>query len=260
MDELRFHLDGVVRSKSEYVDFDGPLELILQLLSRNRVEIQDIRISSLLEQYLDYLAEMRRMDLEIASEFVAMASHLTYIKAKTVLAGTEPVEELDELKNSLEELRRRREYERCKHMADRLAPMAARGEGLFVKQPEPLGKEKGYRYSHEKEELAQIMRLILSRETEPPGIPESFAAPARLVYPIGEKSEEIMTVMRRERRMRVTEIFRRAGSRSELVASFVAVLELCRSGSILLVEENGEFIAETPEEGAAEGGAVNDGT
>ena len=104
------------------------------------------------------------------------------------------------------------------------------------------------------------MRLILSRETEAPGIPESFAAPARLVYPIGEKSEEIMTVMRRERRMRVTEIFRRAGSRSELVASFVAVLELCRSGSILLVEENGEFIAETPEEGAAEGGAVNDGT
>ena len=150
MDELRFHLDGVVRSKSEYVDFDGPLELILQLLSRNRVEIQDIRISALLEQYLDYLAEMRRMDLEIASEFVAMASYLTYIKAKTVLAGTEPVEELDELKNSLEELRRRREYERAKHMADLLAPMAARGEGLFVKQPEPLGKEKGYRYQHEK--------------------------------------------------------------------------------------------------------------
>ena len=143
MDELRFHLDGVVRSKSEYVDFDGPLELILQLLSRNRVEIQDIRISALLEQYLDYLAEMRRMDLEIASEFVAMASHLTYIKAKTVLAGTEPVEELDELKNSLEELRRRREYERAKHMADLLAPMAARGEGLFTKQPEPLGQEKG---------------------------------------------------------------------------------------------------------------------
>ena len=252
MDELRFHLDGVVRSKSEYVDFDGPLELILQLLSRNRVEIQDIRISSLLEQYLDYLAEMRRMDLEIASEFVAMASHLTYIKAKTVLAGTEPVEELDELKNSLEELRRRREYERAKHMADLLAPMAARGEGLFVKQPEPLGKEKGYRYQHEKEELRRLMLLILSRETEAPGIPESFAAPARLVYPIGEKSEEIMTEMRRRRRMSVREIFREAKSRSELVASFVSVLELCRSGSLLLVEENGEYVAELPAEGQPE--------
>ena len=259
MDELRFHLDGVVRSKSEYVDFDGPLELILQLLSRNRVEIQDIRISLLLEQYLDYLAEMRRMDLEIASEFLVMASHLAYIKAKTVLAGTEPVEELDELKNSLEELRRRREYERAKHMADLLAPMAARGEGLYVKQPEPLGKEKGYRYSHDKEELRQLMRLILSREVEAPGIPESFAAPARLVYPIGEKSEEIMSLMRQERRMPVAAIFRRAGSRSELVASFVAVLELCRSGSLLLVEENGEFVAEAPENATAERQAENDG-
>lgn len=251
MDALKFHLDGVVKAKNEYTDFDGPLELILQLLSKNRIEIKDIRISLILEQYLDYLEQMKRMDLEIASEFVEMASHLMYIKAKTVLAGAEPVEEMDELKNSLEELQRRREYERVKLMADKLAKLAGRGEGIYVKNPEPLGKEKGYRYAHDVEEMRAALLAILSREVERPGIPENFTAPAKLVYPIGEKSEEIMLKMRTQRRLKVNELFKGASGRSELVASFIAVLELCRSGSIVLTEEDGEFIAEAAEEASA---------
>ncbi len=260
MDALNFHLDGIVRTKNEYSDFDGPLALILQLLSKNKVEIKDIRISLILEQYLAYLDEMKRMDLDIASEFVEMASHLMYIKARTVLAGAEPVEEMDELKNSLEELQRRREYERIKLMADKLAKLAGRGEGLYVKNPEPMGKEKGYRYAHDLSELRSALLAILSREVERPGIPENFTAPARLVYPIGEKSEEIMIKMRAQRRVKVNEIFMEASGRSELVASFIAVLELCRSGSIVLTEVDGEFIAETAEDATEEtetGGADN---
>ncbi|MDD6189510.1 MAG: segregation/condensation protein A [Clostridiales bacterium] len=250
MDALNFHLDGIVKTKNEYTDFDGPLSLILQLLSKNKIEIKDIRISLLLEQYLEYLERMKRMNLEIASEFVEMASHLMYIKARTVLAGAEPVEEMDELKNSLEELQRRREYERVKLMADKLAKLAVRGEGIYVKNPEPLGKEKGYRYAHDLSELRSALLAILSREVESPGIPENFTAPARLVYPIGEKSEEIMLKMKARRRIKVNELFMEASGRSELVASFIAVLELCRSGSILLTEVDGEFIAETADTAA----------
>ncbi len=259
MDELKFHLDSVVKTKNEYTDFDGPLELILQLLSKNKIEIKDIRIALILEQYLEYLEQMKTLDLEIASEFVEMASHLMYIKAKTVLAGAEPVEEMDELKNSLEELQRRREYERIKLMADKLAKLAGRGEGIYTKNPEPLGKEKGYRYAHDLEEMRAALLAILTREIEHPGIPENFTAPAKLVYPIGEKSEEIMLRMKTQRRLKVTELFKGASGRSELVASFIAVLELCRSGSIVLTEEDGEFIAETAEENVEERGS-DDGT
>ena len=60
MEQLTFHLDSVVKQKGSLTDFDGPLSLILQLLSRNRVEIQDIRISEITDQYLEYLAEMVR--------------------------------------------------------------------------------------------------------------------------------------------------------------------------------------------------------
>ena len=63
MEQLTFHLDSVVKQKGSLADFDGPLSLILQLLSRNRVEIQDIHISEITDQYLEYLAEMERVDL-----------------------------------------------------------------------------------------------------------------------------------------------------------------------------------------------------
>ena len=76
MDNPNFFLEGIVREKDEMQNFEGPLSLILQLLSKNKIEIRDISISDILDQYLEYLDEMQSMDLEIASEFVQMASYL----------------------------------------------------------------------------------------------------------------------------------------------------------------------------------------
>ena len=89
MDNPTFHLESIVKDKNELQDFDGPLSLILMLLSKNKIEIRDIKIAEILDQYLEYLERMERMDLEITSEFVQMASHLLYIKTKTLLAGEE---------------------------------------------------------------------------------------------------------------------------------------------------------------------------
>ena len=70
MDNPTFHLDGIVKDRNELQDFDGPLNLILMLLSKNKIEIRDIKISEILDQYLEYLDRMEKMDLEITSEFV----------------------------------------------------------------------------------------------------------------------------------------------------------------------------------------------
>jgi segregation and condensation protein A len=77
MENPTFKLQGIIKSKESSEDFEGPLILILHLLSKNKVEIRDIQISLILDQYLKYLDEMKQMDLEIASEFITMASHLT---------------------------------------------------------------------------------------------------------------------------------------------------------------------------------------
>ena len=98
MDEPRYHLGSVVHAKGETLeDFDGPLDVIFLLLSKNKIEIQDVSITSILEQYLAYLDEMKRLDMEIASEFIAMASHLMLIKTKMLLSAAEREEAMSEM-------------------------------------------------------------------------------------------------------------------------------------------------------------------
>ena len=91
MENPSFYLEGIVKDKDELQDFEGPLSLILMLLSKNKIEIRDIKISEILDQYLEYLGKMQSMDLEVASEFVQMASHLLYIKTRKLLTGDEEV-------------------------------------------------------------------------------------------------------------------------------------------------------------------------
>ena len=110
MGEPQYRLEGIVHTKSDVLeDFEGPLDVIFELLSKNKIEIQDVSISAILEQYLGYLDEMKRMDMEIASEFITMASHLMLIKTKMLLSAAEQAEaesELDLLRQSLVERKR----------------------------------------------------------------------------------------------------------------------------------------------------------
>ena len=108
MDELNFHIDNIVREDGEAPgSFEGPLNLILMLVQKNRIEIRDLKISDILDQYLEYLDRYRSMDLEVASEFVLMASHLLYIKTKSVLSKDDENPELEFLISSLEQLKER---------------------------------------------------------------------------------------------------------------------------------------------------------
>ena len=106
MDDLIFKLERVVQTKGSepLEDFEGPLDLILFLLSKNKIEIQDIPIALILDQYLAYLEQRKRMDLEVASEFITMAAHLMYIKTRMLLSleDEEAQSEMDALIQSLE--------------------------------------------------------------------------------------------------------------------------------------------------------------
>ena len=237
MQDPTFRLEGVVRSSNELEDFEGPLTLILQLLSKNKIEIQDIRISDLLDQYMAWMAEMKAMDLEIASEFVAMASHLVYIKARMLLSAQEEPSELEELIKSLERLQRRDVYERIRAVAPSLAGYYTRGAGFFVKPPEPLPVKREYRYVHDKLDLMNAMLRVLRQEAGAPLGTPAFTMPNRIVYPVTEKSDELLSWLTREGETPAETFFRRCASRSELVATFVALLELCREGKIALIGE-----------------------
>ena len=142
MDEPRYHLGSVVHAKGETLeDFDGPLDVILLLLSKNKIEIQDIQISAILEQYLAYLDEMKRMDMEIASEFIAMASYLMYIKTRMLLSKAEEEEaqsEMDKLVESLQKRQRQDAYQQIQKAAKQLGD----GRGAAPGHPRIQGEER----------------------------------------------------------------------------------------------------------------------
>ena len=236
MEQLTFHLDGVVRQKGNLTDFDGPLSLILQLLSRNRVEIQDIRISEITDQYLEYLAEMEKVDLEIAGEFLTMASYLLYIKAKTLLEGTQEVEEMDTLISSLEEQQRKETLERMKLTAIWLQQQQSRGEGLYSRQPSPILGPPEYRYSHHPSEINAALMDILGRDREPAADPQHVPMPTKLPYSIEEKSEEILLFIRDRGKIGLRDLLASSRSRSEQVATLLAVLELFHAEKLCLSE------------------------
>lgn len=235
MDNPIFRLEGIVRTKDETSDFEGPLTLILQLLNKNKIEIRDISISLILDQYLGYLETMAELDLDIASEFVTMASHLTYIKTKMLLSGEDEVSELALLISSLEELQRSDIYLQIKSVAQTLSQLYAREGYMMPGPPEYLPVDSEYKYQHSEGDLINAIMQVIGRENAVIGSmnPNKPVYPQRTVFSIPEKIVAILQRLKQSGRILVSVLLYESGSRPELIASFIAILELCRVGSIV---------------------------
>ena len=234
MESPVFKLEKVIQSRSEEMqDFEGPLDLILFLLGKNKMEIQNISISLICDQYIAWLQQRQKMDLEIASEFVIMASHLVYLKTRMLLSieDQEAQSEMDALIQSLEERRRSESYGKIKALAQRLAPMGEFGRSILTRDPEPVERGKIYEYSQDRADLILAMAEIRSRSER--ALPPPRAAFRDIVqhepYPVESKAKEILRRLREHGMTRFLLLFRGSRSRSEVVATFLAVLELCRA-------------------------------
>ena len=241
MDNPIFKLEKVVQGKGGEVmeDFEGPLDLILFLLSKNKIEIQDIPIALILEQYLEYLEVRKQMDLEVASEFITMAAHLMYIKTRMLLSleDEEAQSEMEALIQSLEERKRGETYVRVKAMAERLAPMGEFGRDIMTRPPEPMERGKIYEYDHEPADLLIAIAEMTDRRGQldaPPDLKPFDEIVRREPYSVEKKAREIFNRLKSGGITRFLLLFRGSKSRSELVATFMAVLELCRSRMIRL--------------------------
>lgn len=240
MDSPVFKLEKVVRAKAqdEMQDFEGPLDLILFLLGKNKLEIQNISIALICDQYLQWLEARKQMDLEVASEFVAMASHLIYLKTRMLLSieDEEAKGEMDALIQSLEERRRGESYGVVKRAAKRLELLGEFGRSIVTRPPEPVERGKIYEYDQEPGDLILAMAEI--RERAQRALPPPRTAFAGIVqhepYPVESKAREIVQRLKSGGITRFLLLFRGSRTRSEVVATFLAVLELCRARIIRL--------------------------
>ena len=240
MDDPIFKLEKVVQTRGDepLEDFEGPLDLILYLLGKNKIEIQDIPIALILEQYQAYLEKRKRMDLEVASEFITMAAQLMFIKTRMLLnlEDEEAQSEMDALIKSLEERQRGEAYARVRLLSERLAPLGEFGRSILTRPPEPMERGKIYEYDQEPADLVLTMQEVTDRRTAPDEMPiQAFdEIVKREPYPVETKAKEILRRLKETGITRFLLLFRGSKSRSELVATFMAVLELCRSNLIRL--------------------------
>ena len=244
MGEPQYRLEGIVRTRSEQMeDFEGPLDVIFLLLSKNKIEIQDVSITAILEQYLAYLDEMKRLDMEIASEFITMASHLMLIKTKMLLSAAEQEEaqsELDLLRQSLIERQRKEAIDQIRTAVTWLEPRNEIGRCLFTKEAEPLRRDQTYRYQHEVKDLLRSLDEIAERNQRllPPPTVNFKGIVGKERYPVTKKAGEVLRQLILRGVEKLKNLFRGNKSRSEIVATFLAVLEMCKVGSVTLEDDN----------------------
>lgn len=234
-----YHLEKVVKARQEDMeDFNGPLDLILHLLSKNKIEIRDIQISLLLDQYLEWMEQREQLNLEVASEFVTMAAHLVYIKTRMLLSidDEEALSEMEQLMAALEEHKHHESYTKIKAVTEALGRRYERGRDYIVKQPEPIKVDKTYCYLHDKNDLLAAMNASLERVDNklPPPVRAFEGIVGREPYPVSDKAKAIIENLVQFGVTRFRALFRTSRSRSEIVATFLAILELCKANRIVL--------------------------
>ena len=243
MSEPQYRLEGIVHTRSEEMeDFEGPLDAIFLLLSKNKIEIQNVSITAILEQYLAYLDEMKRLDMEIASEFITMASHLMLIKTKMLLSAAEQQEaetELDLLRQSLMDRRRKEAMEQIRGAVSVLEPRNEIGRCLFTQEPEPLRRDQKYRYQHDILDIYRALDTIAQRQGRqlPPPADNFRGIVGKERYPVSRKAGEVLRSLLLRGVERLKNLFRNSRSRSEIVATFLAILDLCKTNSVTLEDD-----------------------
>lgn len=213
--------------------FEGPLDLLLHLINKHKLNIYDIEISQLLEQYLDTINDMKALNLEVTSEFLEMAARLVYIKTCSLLPKSEEEEKLKkELTGQLLEL------DAVKRAAEQLS-LTNHWGSIFVRQPVKMELDREYNATHPPVQLARAYQTVMTKakRKEPP--PRS-AFSGIVEHKIVSITSRIVYVLRRlykTGRMPYDEFFK-SGERSEMVATFLAMLELIKSKRISVSDDN----------------------
>lgn len=221
---LRLHLDK----------FEGPLEVLLYLIKSQEIDILDIPILTITQQYLRFLELMREEDLEVTGDFLVMAATLIHIKSRMLLPAdveTEEDEEIDEEDPRLELVEKLLEYRRYREVAERLQFLEQERERWYARSVKPV-IEKPEEQEEELLEvtlydLIQAFRGVLRFFTE-----DLFHTVEAEGASVDEKIEYIEGRLATEGSIAWTDLFRECRSRIELVCCFLAILEMCRMGRL----------------------------
>ena len=206
--------------------YEGPLDLLLSLVREHKLNIHDIPVSQLCDQYMDYINGMQQLDMDLTSEFLEMAARLVYMKSLSLL----PTEE-DEIESLRAELSGQLlEYDICRKVAAELRGMDS-GFGRFVREVQPVDHDKSYQISHDKNELLHAFLAAAGRGKRflPPPAESFERIVARKIVSVSSRIVFVLRSLWKTNTCKMRDMFTGAKSKSELVATFLAVLELVKA-------------------------------
>jgi segregation and condensation protein A len=217
--------------------FEGPLDLLLYLIKKEEVDIYQVNLTRLATQFLEYIETMRLMDLEVAGEFLVMAATLMYIKSRELLPVDQQVQAEGEEEGEdprWELIRQLVEYKKFKDAAARLSELEERQEMIYPRVPGRLEFESEPAARHEASifDLLNAVSTVLQRFNRRPEQREIFEDQ----WSVSEKIEHVLRSITERPRVRFSELFAGAASRMEVVATFLALLELIRLKQLTAIQ------------------------
>lgn len=238
MQSLSFHLPV----------FDGPMDLLLHLIAKHKLNIHDIEISILLEQYLLYIQQCAEQDYELAGEFLEMAAKLIWMKTAALLPQAEEAEAVKkELEGALIE------YSLCKLTAARLREQYL-GDVLFVRKPMKLAVDMTYRREHPPTLLTEVytnMGLKKFPQGQHEGrLDEKIQAVVKIQRQVTSVYSKVVYILRqffKHEAVNISLLFADLTARTDRVAAFLAILELTKSGRILISDDGTMLTMRSPE-------------
>ena len=227
-------------------NFEGPLDLLLHLIEKNKVSIYDIPIVLITQQYLDYVSKMEKTDLDIVSEFLVMAATLIDIKSRMLLPAKEEEEE-DEEDPRAELVRRLLEYKTYKYMAQELEELEQDAERLLFKDPTIPKEVLKYEPPVDLDSLLDGLTLaklqsifdsvMKRKEDKIDPVRSNFGTIRKEPVSLEQKIGSVMQYARKHRTFSFRQILEKQTGRLEVVVTFLAVLELMKMGKICLTQE-----------------------
>ena len=235
MDALNYRLEA----------FEGPLDLLLSLIQKNKMSIDNIQINIICEQYIAYIEEAQSLDMELASEFIVMASELMLIKSKLLLPKPEAEEE-DPRAALADALIK---YQQAKEAAKKMSLLYPRFSGRLEKDTDEISIDRSFVLDQEVESLCAAVRRIITYNENRPKVERSVFTPmiSSPIVPVEVKITGILNRMSKKKNTSLKELLDDSVSLPDMIAIFLGVLELIKIRKILIVDNEGTLLDEFAE-------------
>ncbi len=234
MEELIFKTEG----------FEGPLDLLEHLIKKNKLDICTVSLIEITDQYIEHINKMEEMNLEVSAEFLVVASNLLYIKSKALLPKHDEEDDSEDMAVSLTEALKERA--RMKIISERLRTMQFDGTFRYFKEEEKIEAKK-QEVHFESLDISKLYEAFLTviektqRRTPPPK--SNFTGVVgRENVSVREKAGSLIVRLKKNKKVRFEQVFEDARHKNEVVAIFLAILELMKLNQIFAYEEDDKIL------------------